>query len=80
MVSDGNEHGERWDGFGVSMPVFLGLWLICAIVAAFIWQSLVNDTPGHNAFSALATIVLGAGFGFAGAGLAAIAVHIARNP
>ena len=80
MISNGYEQDEQLDGFGVGIPTFLGVWLVCAIGAALIWQSLVNDTPGHNAFSAVATIVLGVGFGFAGAGLVALAVHIARRP
>lgn len=80
MIADGLEHEEQQDGFGVGIPVFLGLWLICAVAAALIWQGLVNDTPGHNNFSAVATLVLGLGFGFAGAGLVALAVYIVRKP
>ena len=66
---------------GVSMPVFLGIWLVCAVIAGLIWENLVSGTPASSAlvitFPAL--LVLSLSFGIAGAGLAAAAIGIFRR-
>ena len=68
-------------GFGMSMPVFLVLWLVCAIAAGISWQNLVDNTPAstplHLSFPAL--LVLSASFGLPVAGLIAVAVAIVRR-
>lgn len=69
------------EGFGVTMPVFLGIWLICAIIAGLVWQNLVNNTLGSNLVITFpAMIVLSLSFGIAGAGLVAMLVDIFRRP
>ena len=69
-------------GFGVSIPVFLGIWAVCAVIAGLIWENLVHGTPASSAlvltFPAL--IVVSLSFGIAGAGLAAAAIGIFRTP
>jgi hypothetical protein len=67
-------------GFGVSIPILLGIWLVCAVIAGLVWQNLVSNTPGAVSISPVAMIVLSAGFGFAGAGLTCLAVDIIRKP
>jgi hypothetical protein len=67
-------------GFGMSMPVLLGIWAVCAIIAGAIWQNLVSNTLGAQGISTTAMIILSLGFGFAGAGLVCVAVDIVRRP
>ena len=68
-------------GLGVSMPVFLGIWLVCTIGAGIVWSNLVSNTAASSTlvltFPAL--IVVSFTFGIAGAGLAAAAVGIFRS-
>lgn len=73
------EREVETSGFGVSMPVLLAVWVVCAIVAGAIWQNLVSTTPGASSISTIAMIVLSLGFGFAGAGLCCLVVDIARK-
>jgi hypothetical protein len=64
------------------MPVFLVIWLVCAIVAAISWDNLVTTTPAANGqltISFLQLVVLGTSFGLPGAGLVSFAVGIIRN-
>jgi hypothetical protein len=67
-------------GFGVSIPVLLGIWAVCAIIAGLVWQNLVSTTPGAAGLSTSAMIILSLGFGFAGAGLVCLAIDIVRKP
>lgn len=73
---------DQAGGFGVTMPVFLGIWLVCAIIAGISWQNLVDNTPavGKLTISFPAMLVLSLSFGLAGAGLVAMAIDIARRP
>ncbi|MGH2410677.1 MAG: hypothetical protein ACRDGS_09950, partial [Chloroflexota bacterium] len=69
-------------GFGFSMPVFLGIWLICAVLAGLDWQNLVTNTSltSKLTISFPAMMVLSLSFGLAGAALVAAAVGIIRRP
>ncbi|HVA89630.1 MAG TPA: hypothetical protein VNL71_07280 [Chloroflexota bacterium] len=69
-------------GFGISMPVFLGIWLVCAVVAGLDWQNLVAGTSISSKLTITfpAMIVLSLSFGLAGAALVAAAVGIFRRP
>ncbi|MGH2390347.1 MAG: hypothetical protein ACRDIE_19270 [Chloroflexota bacterium] len=73
------EFSQGNSSFGVSMPVFLGIWLVCAVIAGLIWENLVNGTPGTLVITVPALIVVSLSFGIAGAGLAAAAVGIFRR-
>lgn len=68
-------------GLGMSIPVFLCIWLVCAIVAGISWENLVISTPAstplHISFPAL--LVLSISFGLPGAGLIAMAIDIFRK-
>ena len=68
-------------GLGMSLPMFLILWLVCAIAAGISWQNLVDNTPAstplHISFPAL--LVLSISFGLPVAGLVAMAVNIFRR-
>lgn len=66
-------------GFGVSMPILLGVWVVCAIIAGAIWQNLVSTTPGAQSISGIALLILSLGFGFAGVGVVCTAVDIIRK-
>ena len=76
------EGGTEPGGFGVTMPVFLGIWLVCAIVAGLVWQNLVDNTPAVSrlVITFPAMIVLSLSFGIAGAGLVSMAIDIFRRP
>jgi hypothetical protein len=68
--------------FAMSIPPFLAVWLVCAILAGISWENLVANTPTSGApltigFPAL--IVLSVSFGLPGAGLAAFAWGIMHN-
>ena len=69
-------------GAAFTLPIFFGVWLVCAVIAGLVWQNLVDNTlaqiPLSLSFSAL--LVLSAGFGMAGAGLVSLAVDIVRRP
>lgn len=67
-------------GFGIAMPVFLGIWLVCSVIAGLIWQNLVSTSPGMGPLTFPATIVLSLSFGVAGAGLACVAIGLFRQP
>ncbi|HXT36158.1 MAG TPA: hypothetical protein VN837_11330 [Chloroflexota bacterium] len=69
-------------GFGISMPIFLGIWLICAILAGLDWQNLVTNTSLTSKLTITfpAMLVLSLSFGLAGAALVAAAVGIFRRP
>ncbi|HVC83381.1 MAG TPA: hypothetical protein VNL35_23055 [Chloroflexota bacterium] len=69
-------------GFGISMPVFLGIWLVCAVLAGLDWQNLVTNTSltGKLTITFPAMMVLSLSFGLAGAALIAVAVGIFRRP
>jgi hypothetical protein len=73
---------EQPGDFGVTMPVFLGIWLVCAIIAGISWQNLVDNTPavGKLSISFPAMIVLSVGFGLPGAGLVCMALDVFRRP
>jgi hypothetical protein len=75
------DFGQGNTGLGVSMPVFLGIWLVCAVIAGIIWENLVSGTPASTplTISFPALIVVSLSFGIAGAGLAAAAVGIFRR-
>jgi uncharacterized protein (DUF983 family) len=79
---DRTDTAQADSGLGVSMPVFLGIWLVCAIIAGAVWSNLVTNTAASSTlvltFPAL--IVVSLTFGIAGAGLAAAAVGIFRAP
>ncbi len=66
---------------GLSMPVFLAIWLVCAVVAGISWENLVTNTPAstplHSTF--LARIVLSVSFGLPGAGFISMAVGLFRG-
>jgi uncharacterized protein (DUF983 family) len=78
---DQTDTAQADSGLGVSMPVFLGIWLVCTIIAGLVWTNLVDNTPASSTlvltFPAL--IVVSLTFGIAGAGLAAAAVGIFRS-
>jgi uncharacterized protein (DUF983 family) len=80
MVNQG-ESSQGDSGLGVSMPVFLGIWLVCAVIAGLVWSNLVSETPASSTlvltFPAL--IVVSLTFGIAGAGLAAAAIGVFRS-
>jgi hypothetical protein len=65
----------------MSIPVFLCIWLVCAIVAGISWENLVTNTaastPLHISFPAL--LILSVSFGLPGAGLIAMAIDIFRK-
>ena len=69
-------------GSGFTFPIFLGVWLVCAVIAGLIWQNMVDNTLSQTPLTlpTSALLVLSAGFGLAGAGLASVAVDIARRP
>jgi len=69
-------------GVAFTFPIFLGVWLVCAVVAGLIWQNLVDNTLAQTPLSLpiSALVVLSAGFGLAGAGLVGVAVDIVRRP
>ena len=79
-------HRQQREGqpgsFGVTMPVFFAIWLVCAIVAGISWQNLVDNTliVGKTGISFPAMLVLSLGFGLPGAGLICMAVDIIRRP
>jgi hypothetical protein len=68
-------------GIGMSAPVFLVLWLVCAIAAGISWENLVGNTPAatplHITFPAL--LVLSVSFGLPSAGLLAMAIDMFRR-
>jgi hypothetical protein len=68
-------------GLGMSLPVFLVLWLVCAIAAGISWQNLVDNTPATTPLhlSVPALLVLSISFGLPTAGLIAMAVAIFRR-
>jgi hypothetical protein len=80
-VVERRDFGQGETGLGVSMPVFLGIWLVCAVIAGIIWESLVSGTPASTPLEITfpALIVVSLSFGIAGAGLAAAAVGIFRR-
>jgi hypothetical protein len=64
------------------MPVFLGIWLVCAVLAGISWQNLVSNTLASNgalSISFPALLVLSVSFGLPGAGLVCFAISIVRN-
>jgi hypothetical protein len=73
---------EQPGSFGVTMPLFLIIWLVCAVIAGISWQNLVDNTPavGKLSISFPAMIVLSLSFGLPGAGLVAMALDIIRRP
>ncbi|HWE61533.1 MAG TPA: hypothetical protein VHB98_07465 [Chloroflexota bacterium] len=74
------EREEDFSGFGVSMPVLFGIWVVCAVIAGIVWQNLVSNTPGALSLSFSSMLILSIGFGFAGAGLICMAIDIIRQP
>ncbi len=78
---DHTDTAQADSGLGVSMPVFLGIWLVCSIIAGLVWSNLVSNTAASSAlvltFPAL--IMVSLTFGVAGAGLAASAAGIFRS-
>jgi len=71
------------NGLGVSLPVFLGIWLVCAVIAGFVWQDLVANTNNQAqqlSISVSAMFVLSITFGLPGAGLVCFAWSILREP
>jgi hypothetical protein len=75
------EREPQESGLGMSIPLFLCIWLVCAIVAGLSWENLVSNTPAstplHMSFPAL--LVLSVSFGLPGAGLIAMAIDIFRK-
>ena len=73
---------EEIGGFGVTMPVFLGIWLVCALLAGISWSNLVSNTlsVGKLGMTPIALIVLSVSFGLPGAGLVCMAWDIIRRP
>ena len=67
-------------GFGVTIPLLLVIWAVCAVIAGAVWESIATSAPGAQAPSATSLIALGIGFGFAGTGLICMAVDIVRRP
>jgi hypothetical protein len=64
------------------MPVFLGIWFVCALLAAISWDNLVANTPtvgGNLSIGFTSLVILSATFGLAGAGLVCFAVSIVRD-
>ncbi|HEY8286661.1 MAG TPA: hypothetical protein VIJ28_19910 [Chloroflexota bacterium] len=76
------ELAQDSSGFGISMPIFLGIWLVCAVFAGLDWQNLVTNTSltSRLTISFPAMIVLSLSFGLAGAALISAAVGIFRRP
>ena len=69
-------------GAAFTLPIFLGVWLVCAVLAGLVWQNLVDNTLAQTPLSLplSALLVLSAGFGLAGAGLVSVAADIVRRP
>jgi hypothetical protein len=76
VIERANEPG----GVGVSIPLLLVLWAVCALIAGAVWQGIATSAPGAQAPAFGALLALGLGFGFAGAGLICVAIDIVRHP
>jgi hypothetical protein len=61
------------------LPYFLLVWLVCAVIAAFIWDNLIANTPGAVNFTFTARVVLAVSFGLPGAGLVSLICGIVRD-
>lgn len=74
------ERAREPGGFGVSIPLLLVFWAVCAVIAGAVWDSIATSAPGAQAPAFGALVALGLGFGFAGVGLICVAIDIVRRP
>lgn len=74
------EREQQGEARGISIPVFLVIWVVCSAIAGESWYSIAGGSTNGQTTSFVTWLVLAVGFGFGGAGLIWLAADIVRQP